>query len=1041
MGRTDRATRGTKTTKLAGIDEARRRIAEAARTGATVLDLGGLGLTEVPEELYALRQLEVLYLGAAEGVRDKPFWEHTHEDKKKYNALRALPPALFLSLPYLTHLHLENNRIVGLPEQIAALTNLTYLNLDSDRDGNQIGDDGARAIATLKSLASLNLRHNQIGTEGARAIAALKSLTSLNLWGNQIGPDGARAIAALKSLTSLNLWSNQIEDDGARSIATLTSLTSLDLGGNEIGDDGARSIATLTSLTSLDLGGNEIGDDGARAIATLTGLTSLDLWDNKIGSEGARAIASLESLTSLDLRDNRIGADGASSLFDTWTNKAIGRLVRLDIGKNDIGDLGVPAEVIESCDAEAILAAYRAFQRAELQGRLKPLNEAKMLVVGNEAVGKTSLIRYLVHGQPRDPDEKKTEGTAIQEKIEIQNWSPEAADIKLNVWDFGGQEIMHGTHRYFLTRRSLYLIVLEDRKEDDRSIYNWLRIIKNRGGDAPIIVVINKSDKGKEALRLDEEGLQREYPEIVKFLRTSCSSGKWAEDSVKRLRKAIVACLAKHQALKQVRDAVPESWLWVRQRIAERARAAHVLRIVEFERLCIEAADQFPDAESLRGEATQRGLLRLLHDLGVLIVHGLSKDDVTVSPSVALLDPNWLTGAIYTVLNRAELVQQKGKFDRTQLSEWLDLAFYPTSRHKFILDMMQDEELGLAFEIPGSKGAHFLVPEGLPKNSPDHSTWPKDSLRFRFRYDFLPPGLIPRLIVAAHENLTEKEDKWVSGAVFQYRGCCMLIEGDVKKNVIDIAVADGGDNRRAALHVILNYFDHVHRLNPEVKPQAFVPMPDAPEIGEGYEFLLQLEKEEGADYRHRPTGSKHAYRVGDLLDGVGRRIGGEKQRMSGMKIDRAGDINMTFVNGDIRGVHNEIGRQQTSRVEQVAASAESMGAPKWWHWPLITFGCAILAAVALIAYDFAPPSWQRYLIVFEAAFGILFLLNPAWFYRRMMAFALSAGLLGGALSGVLNIKIGDASLSWEGGASAIFYLAMLAVIIYFVRADQKAGRA
>ncbi len=152
-----------------------------------------------------------------------------------------------------------------------------------------------------------------------------------------------------------------------------------------------------------------------------------------------------------------------------------------------------------------------------------------MLVVGNEAVGKTSLIRYLVHGQPRDPDEKKTPGTAIQEKIEIQDWSPDVADIKLNVWDFGGQEIMHGTHRYFLTRRSLYLIVLEDRKEDDRSIYNWLRIIKNRGGDAPIIVVINKSDKGKEALRLDEEGLKREYPEIVKFLRTSCDSGKWAE--------------------------------------------------------------------------------------------------------------------------------------------------------------------------------------------------------------------------------------------------------------------------------------------------------------------------------------------------------------------------------------------------------------------------------------------------------------------------------------------------------------------------------
>ena len=32
--------------------------------------------------------------------------------------------------------------------------------------------------------------------------------------------------------------------------------------------------------------------------------------------------------------------------------------------------------------------------------------------------------------------------------------------VRLNVWDFGGQEIMHATHQFFLTTRSLYLVVL-----------------------------------------------------------------------------------------------------------------------------------------------------------------------------------------------------------------------------------------------------------------------------------------------------------------------------------------------------------------------------------------------------------------------------------------------------------------------------------------------------------------------------------------------------------------------------------------------------
>ena len=58
---------------------------------------------------------------------------------------------------------------------------------------------------------------------------------------------------------------------------------------------------------------------------------------------------------------------------------------------------------------------------------------------------------------------------------------------------------MRGTHRFFLTARSLYLLVLEDRREDDLSIHEWLKTIKNRAADAPILVVINKSDDPSQA--------------------------------------------------------------------------------------------------------------------------------------------------------------------------------------------------------------------------------------------------------------------------------------------------------------------------------------------------------------------------------------------------------------------------------------------------------------------------------------------------------------------------------------------------------------
>ncbi|MBK7538698.1 MAG: 50S ribosome-binding GTPase, partial [Myxococcales bacterium] len=189
----------------------------------------------------------------------------------------------------------------------------------------------------------------------------------------------------------------------------------------------------------------------------------------------------------------------------------------LDLRNNGELASGLPPELLESTDAQAILAAYRRYREAGRRKTLRPLNEAKLVVVGNEAVGKTSLIRYLVHGQPRDPDERKTPGTAIHEKIEVSTWSPHQSQVRLNVWDFGGQEIMRGTFRFFLTERSLYLLVLEDRREDDRSIYEWLEIIAQRGGDSPVIVVINKSDHDVPQRQIDEVMLCRTHPAIAGF--------------------------------------------------------------------------------------------------------------------------------------------------------------------------------------------------------------------------------------------------------------------------------------------------------------------------------------------------------------------------------------------------------------------------------------------------------------------------------------------------------------------------------------------
>ena len=82
-----------------------------------------------------------------------------------------------------------------------------------------IGDEGARHLAALTGLKSLNVSRNRIGAEGARHLAALTCLTSLNVFGNHIGAEGARHLAALTCLTNLNVGQNEIGAEGARHLA------------------------------------------------------------------------------------------------------------------------------------------------------------------------------------------------------------------------------------------------------------------------------------------------------------------------------------------------------------------------------------------------------------------------------------------------------------------------------------------------------------------------------------------------------------------------------------------------------------------------------------------------------------------------------------------------------------------------------------------------------------------------------------------------------------------------------------------------------
>ena len=171
---------------------------------------------------------------------------------------------------------------------------------------------------------------------------------------------------------------------------------------------------------------------------------------------------------------------------------------------------------------------------------------------------------------------------------------------------------MHGTHQYFLTRRSLYLLVLDARFEDDLSVYEWLRIIRNRAADSPVIVVINKCDGDRRGPRLPEDRIRKEHG-VVDFIRTSCDEGEEAAATIQALRELITKTLADHPRLQHIHQPFPRPYLRVKETVAALAKKQNLLDRDKFERIC----EQGSEDETVRDPAEQRLLLGVLHDLGV----------------------------------------------------------------------------------------------------------------------------------------------------------------------------------------------------------------------------------------------------------------------------------------------------------------------------------------------------------------------------------------------------------------------------------------
>ena len=783
------------------------------------LGLGYVGLRELdPKIIKLLTNIVTLYLGSNQISDISILGSLTSLQHLVLSSNQISDISILGSLTSLQHLVLSVNQISDI-SILGSLTSLQHLVLSV----NQISD--VSILGSLTGLQSLYLSDNDISH--ISILGSLTSLQHLDLRANQISD--ISILGSLTGLQSLYLSYNYISDISI--LGSLTGLQSLDLSDNPVRD--ISILGSLTGLQSLDMSSTKISD--ISILVRLTGLQSLNLSSNEISD--ISILGGLTGLQSLDLSNNDI--------TDISVLEKLKFLKYLNLNRNKVTDIspikhlieqdvavhfekytwatGIclndnplnppPIEIIKEGN-EAILSYLQQF---ETQQQVS-IYEAKMLIVGEPGAGKTTLLNKLKDENYQVPNEQEesTVGINVHEGWPFPYANDPTIQFKANLWDFGGQEIQYMLHQFFLTPRSLYVLLADNRKQNTNFPY-WFRIIHllGKGEDqthSPVLVVLNEN-KHQSITNFDMHLFQKEYKELeIRQLDVDFSKN---DDRYFSLVKRIQQMLSDLPHIGKAQ--LPANWVQIRQEL--QAREESYISLEEYARIC--------QKHHIAKEKDQLVLSRFLHDLGILLHFQQEEEGLH---NLLVLKPKWAIDAIYSVLNNTKVAENKGRFTKQFVTDIWKAKDYSLSERGYLLALMRQDIFEICF--PTKQKGEYITPLLLPTQAARYHWGYEHALRFRYQYAFMPPGILTRLIVRQSEYIMTHQGEemvWKEGVYLKKDGCqIQIIERETREEgskVIDISVI-GGDNyeRKYVLRSIRREIDEIHRKSfPSLQPLEKVP--------------------------------------------------------------------------------------------------------------------------------------------------------------------------------------------------------------------------
>ena len=707
-------------------------------------------------------------------------------------------------------------------------------------------------------------------------------------------------ITKMSALKILNFSDTEISD--LSPIARLFKLQKLFF--SSTGISNLNPIKELSNLKILIFSNTKIDD--LKPTAGLSELQQLHCYGTKVNN--LVPVSKLLNLTHLDIED--------TSVHNLTPLINLPKLQHLDCAGTLVEDLSPIQGVLERGSirwensplfsppiefAEQGSDAIREYYE-QLEQNPVPLNELKVIFLGEGASGKTSLIKCL-RNESFDPKEEQTHGIRIQKT----NFKIDNDNIKAHFWDFGGQEVMHATHQFFLSQRCIYILVLNSRT-DDRAEH-WLKHAKFFGGHSPVLVVLNKIDENP-SFEVDRKALSTKYPQIEGYFPLSCKS----RAGLDLFQDALLEQMTKSPTRK---TPFPAAWSAVKQYFEgieqDYTDSSH------FTAVCQEHGVSKP--------FSQKVLLKFLHDLGVIIHF----EDLLKYCDVQILNPIWLTTGVYRIINSQTVTDNKGILSGCQFNEVINDPryklgntntkeyVYPINTLSHIVRIMQEFELCYPLNADS-----YVIPQLLPVAEPEFS-FEGASIHFEVKFpSFFPDSIFPRLMVKLHRYI-DNNLHWRSGMVLNsslFLGAKARIRSDKEDRKLSIDVCGEKPRNllsfiRATIKEIVSDFKGLRCLE-----KVTIPSDDTEElIQRDYSEIVAYENAKETEVFIAELGRRVL--VKDILDGVE----DVEMRDEISKLELQAFV--SYSHKDLEGLEN---------LKAALAPARRLGNLKLWHDQAIDAG-------------------------------------------------------------------------------------------------------